>query len=45
MLGGLSLNQLALLNVDAKIAHEIRVHLEHCGFRQIKTEIDKDIAA
>ena len=44
-LGRLSLSQLVLLDVKAKIAHEIRAHLEHGGLGRVKTKIDKDIAA
>jgi hypothetical protein len=44
-LGRLSLSEFLLLDVEAKIAHEICAHLEHGGFGRVKTKIHKDIAA
>ena len=34
-----------LLNVQAKIAHEIGTHLKHSGFSRIKAEVNKHIAS
>ena len=44
-LGRLRLGELLLLDVEAKIAHEICAHLEDGGFGRVKAKIRKDIAA
>ncbi len=44
-LGRLRLSQFVLLDVEAKIAHEICAHLEHGGFGRVKAKFHKDIAA
>jgi hypothetical protein len=45
LLGGLSLSQPALFNVETKVTHEIRAHLERGGFILFKAKINKEIAA
>jgi len=44
-LGRLSLSELLLLDVAAKITHEVCAHLEHGGFGLVKAKINKNVAA
>ena len=44
-LGCIRLGELVLLDVEAKVDHQIRPHLEHGGFGRIKAKVDKNIAA
>ena len=43
--GCIRLSELVLLDVEAKVAHQIRPHLEHGGLGRIKAKVDKNIAA
>ena len=44
-LGCIRLGELVLLDIEAKVAHQIRPHLEHGGLGRIKAKVDKNIAA
>ena len=44
-LGCIRLSELVLLDVEAKVAHQIRPYLEHGGFDRIKAKVNKNIAA
>jgi hypothetical protein len=39
------LGELVLLDIKAKITHQIRPHLEHGGLDRIKAKVNKNIAA
>ena len=44
-LGCIRLSKLVLLNLEAKVAHQIRPHLEYGGLSRIKAKVNKNIAA
>src|SRR6476646_3049897 len=44
-LGCIRLGELVLLDIEAKIAHQVRPHLKHGGLGWIKAKVDKNIAA
>ena len=44
-LGCIRLSELVLLDVEAKIAHQILPHLEHGGLGYIEAKVKKNIAA
>ena len=39
------ISELVLLDVETKVAHQIRPHLEHGGLGRIKSKVNKNIAA
>ncbi len=43
-LGCIRLSELVLLDIEAKIAHQIRPHLEHGGFGWIKAKVNKQLS-
>ena len=44
-LGRIRLSELVLLNLEAKVAHQIRPHLEYGSLSRIKAKVNKNIAA
>lgn len=42
-LGSIRLGELVLLDIEAKVAHHILPHLEHCGFGRIKAKATRTL--